>query len=97
MNSVQVIPKAAWTSLAASLAIFVVGLWLLRSFLCQSYRPNAFAVSLAFCAAAALLFGINAFQRRSIRFAVGALAVALLGGAMLLASIALAVPGCSGV
>jgi peptidoglycan/LPS O-acetylase OafA/YrhL len=96
MNSVQVIPKAAWASLAASLAIFVIGLWLLRSFLCQSYGPHAFAVSLIFCAAAALLFFISAFQRRSIRVAGGALAVALLGGTMLLASIGLAVPGCSG-
>ena len=97
MVSAQLVRKAAWSSLAASLAVFIVGFWLLRAFLCQPYGPNAFAVSLFFCATAALFFAALAFQHRSIRIAGGAAAVALLGGIMFVTSVGLAISGCSGV
>ena len=97
MISARVVCKAAWVSLAFSLVAFVVGIWLLRAFVCQPYGPNAFAVSLFLGAIAAVLFGVLSLQHRSIHIAGGALAVALLGGIMLVVSVGFAVSGCSGV
>jgi hypothetical protein len=97
MRSMRLIQKAAWISLGASLAVFAVGVWLVKHFLCQSHGPNAFGLSLLFCAVSFAMFATYAFQRRSVVIASGALAVALLGAALLFASIGLALPGCSGV
>ena len=97
MISTHRLQRAALVSLAISVAVFALGAWLLRNFSCQSHGPNAFVFSLLFCTAAFGFLGVSAFRRRSLSDAAGALAVALLGGALLFASIGLALPGCSGV
>ena len=97
MTSVQLVQRAAWVSLSLCIAMFVAAVFLARVYLCQPHGPIAFAVSLLLCATAFLLLLVSAFQRRSIAAAGGAIAVALLGGAMFFASIGLTMPGCSGV
>lgn len=89
--------KSAWASLAASIFCFAIGSLLLRMLLCQAAGPNAFMASVILCSIACILFGVLAIRQKSWCAALGTLAVALLGGIMLVASMGLAAAGCSGV
>ena len=87
----------AWTSLAAAVVAFGAGLVLARLYLCGQSGPWAFLISLALGVLSALLFLVAAARRRSWRLALGAVSVAAFTGILLFLSMAVTLPGCSGV
>ena len=96
MTSMQKEKTIALTALGFSIVAYIVGVWLTGAFLCKSYGPNAFFVSLIFCAIAFLFIAIRAFRIRSIATVSGALFLAILSCVIWFSSIGLTI-SCSGV
>ena len=87
----------AWIFLVTAVAAFGVGLVLARLYLCSQPGPWAFLVSIALGAIAAVVLFAAAWRARSWHLALGGVAAAGFAYVLLFLSLAVTLPGCSGV
>jgi hypothetical protein len=89
--------NAAWIFVVASLVSFAAGIALARAYLCGAPGPWAFLASLVFCCLGALAFWVAAWHAKSWRLALVGASVAGLAIVLQFLSLAVTLPGCSGV
>ena len=99
-SAMPVISKRSKTHVALFLtgvAIYGVGVYLTRAFLCQPLGTWVLIGAIAIGGAASASMAISGFQQRSARLVFCAVAALVLLAAMFAAIGVLTLPGCSGV